>query len=80
MVLVCDPLLGTRAEISVVAAESAEVGIAEKAVLAEIERLERVFSMFDERSALCAYRLSGCLLYTSPSPRDATLSRMPSSA
>ena len=25
-----------------------------------------------------AYR--GCLLYTSPSPRDATLSRMPSSA
>ena len=26
------------------------------------------------------YRLQGCLLYTSPSPRDATLSRMPSSA
>ena len=25
-------------------------------------------------------RLMGCLLYTSPSPRDATLSRMPSSA
>ena len=24
--------------------------------------------------------ISGCLLYTSPSPRDATLSRMPSSA
>ena len=24
--------------------------------------------------------LSNCLLYTSPSPRDATLSRMPSSA
>ena len=24
--------------------------------------------------------LTGCLLYTSPSPRDATLSRMPSSA
>ena len=23
---------------------------------------------------------NGCLLYTSPSPRDATLSRMPSSA
>ena len=28
-------------------------------------------------SALASY---GCLLYTSPSPRDATLSRMPSSA
>ena len=26
------------------------------------------------------YRLVSCLLYTSPSPRDATLSRMPSSA
>ena len=26
------------------------------------------------------YDLSVCLLYTSPSPRDATLSRMPSSA
>ena len=25
-------------------------------------------------------RLQNCLLYTSPSPRDATLSRMPSSA
>ena len=25
-------------------------------------------------------KLSSCLLYTSPSPRDATLSRMPSSA
>ena len=25
-------------------------------------------------------RYGGCLLYTSPSPRDATLSRMPSSA
>ena len=29
---------------------------------------------------LSAAQLMGCLLYTSPSPRDATLSRMPSSA
>ena len=30
---------------------------------------------------MCMYVLVGsCLLYTSPSPRDATLSRMPSSA
>ena len=27
-----------------------------------------------------ALRLNSCLLYTSPSPRDATLARMPSSA
>ena len=34
--------------------------------------------------AICEFwdfgHASGCLLYTSPSPRDATLSRMPSSA
>ena len=29
---------------------------------------------------LLCYSFWGCLLYTSPSPRDATLSRMPSSA
>ena len=29
---------------------------------------------------LAGDQLYGCLLYTSPSPRDATLSRMPSSA
>ena len=29
---------------------------------------------------VAGYRNEGCLLYTSPSPRDATLSRMPSSA
>ena len=29
---------------------------------------------------LTQMRREGCLLYTSPSPRDATLSRMPSSA
>ena len=31
-------------------------------------------------SCLHIYSCSSCLLYTSPSPRDATLSRMPSSA
>ena len=31
-------------------------------------------------SFLCCLQYSLCLLYTSPSPRDATLSRMPSSA
>ena len=30
--------------------------------------------------AMAVQRSKGCLLYTSPSPRDATLSRMPSSA
>ena len=33
-----------------------------------------------EQNSFVASQSSGCLLYTSPSPRDATLSRMPSSA
>ena len=32
------------------------------------------------KSKFLTYLNIGCLLYTSPSPRDATLSRMPSSA
>ena len=31
-------------------------------------------------AGVVAVLMAGCLLYTSPSPRDATLSRMPSSA
>ena len=34
----------------------------------------------DQGSHSCVAGVNGCLLYTSPSPRDATLSRMPSSA
>jgi len=34
--------------------------------------------VWDEKKQI--FKTSGCLLYTSPSPRDATLSRMPSSA
>ena len=35
----------------------------------------------DPKTCTAPKRMSGiCLLYTSPSPRDATLSRMPSSA
>ena len=35
------------------------------------------FTMLESGAIFSVY---GCLLYTSPSPRDATLSRMPSSA
>ena len=43
----------------------------------EIKRLAKVFS----KLGVCKIRLTGgCLLYTSPSPRDGLLSRMPSSA
>ena len=40
-----------------------------------IERIEDGKVVFEDKSSF-----GGCLLYTSPSPRDATLSRMPSSA
>ena len=43
----------------------------------------RLAALFDQNQGtiLEMFNLfSGCLLYTSPSPRDATLSRMPSSA
>ena len=35
---------------------------------------------FDEQASFSIERIGGCLLYTSPSPRDRTRSRMPSSA
>ena len=35
---------------------------------------------YDTTANFFAYPISGCLLYTSPSPRDAHESRMPSSA
>ena len=40
----------------------------------------QVATFFDEVGRLDRIVNLGCLLYTSPSPRDATLSRMPSSA
>ena len=40
-----------------------------------------LLNMAKEQDPSISFRRScGCLLYTSPSPRDATLSRMPSSA
>ena len=43
--------------------------------------IENIVYPVPERSEVTAFvRYKDCLLYTSPSPRDATLSRMPSSA
>ena len=41
------------------------------------KQLEKIQELIEKRAAA---RLGGCLLYTSPSPRDRTRSRMPSSA
>ena len=45
-----------------------------------MEIAEACKKIFVEQFPTCAEALECCLLYTSPSPRDATLSRMPSSA
>ena len=42
--------------------------------------LAKLDGAIEVRRARAGERLTTCLLYTSPSPRDATLSRMPSSA
>ena len=47
---------------------------------ADISEFERVFSGRESARELYTAMKKTCLLYTSPSPRDATLSRMPSSA
>ena len=49
-------------------------------VMAKLD--ENLEMYFDDESPCCFLQIKsiGCLLYTSPSPRDATLSRMPSSA
>ena len=50
-----------------------------KAGLNTVEKIIKV-TLKQKIKFLTLYAFSTCLLYTSPSPRDATLSRMPSSA
>ena len=49
-------------------------------LVGRVVRQENPEANTEELKLLVALRMYGCLLYTSPSPRDATLSRMPSSA
>ena len=54
-------------------------------VVLDVSRLHKHLAFFEESNprrynSLQRRRVERCLLYTSPSPRDATLSRMPSSA
>ena len=57
-----------------------------EALMADVERRRQEFNEGGEEheqvtvAELRELALESCLLYTSPSPRDATLSRMPSSA
>ena len=53
---------------------------AQKAWGEGIVKIGKVFLDKGDYKAAAEEHINDCLLYTSPSPRDATLSRMPSSA
>ena len=60
---------------------SQRIAEATSAARVATERLEAAEKIATDRDALATqFKALSCLLYTSPSPRDATLSRMPSSA
>ena len=59
--------------------ELRESGISNADVLSAIEKIPRE-KFISEAYRNQAYENIACLLYTSPSPRDRTRSRMPSSA
>ena len=62
--------LGTEAQITLLGRPKQAVA-ALQACRTEVANIEATFSLYDPDS---------CLLYTSPSPRDLSTSRMPSSA
>ncbi len=58
-VRIIEPLLGTRAELAVTAASDEAEAAFEYAVVTEATRLEALFTVFEETSALHAYRRDG---------------------
>jgi thiamine biosynthesis lipoprotein len=56
LVTVYQPLMGTTVEIAVLATDPAAAERADRAAVAEIQRLTSVFSTFDEGSELCRWR------------------------
>ena len=78
--------------IDTIACQSLNIGPQVMVIAYQIPGTEIYFRLWDSLNTvvnqpgiiaeidISAHQLSTCLLYTSPSPRDATLSRMPSSA
>ena len=58
------------------ASHEGDLALATAALMMEVARADQAFEASEAEAMLQQL----CLLYTSPSPRDATLSRMPSSA
>lgn len=59
MVVTVEPLLGTRAEVSIAADSEVGSRAIERVVVDDVARLERVFSVFDTSSALHDFRRTG---------------------
>ena len=80
VLLLVDAVEGPMPQTRFVTSKAFENGLNPIVMVNKIDRdgarpdwvVDEVFELFDQ--------LGACLLYTSPSPRDATLSRMPSSA
>ena len=68
-------------EVTVEEADLAETAVVEDLVDGEPEDMAETTAVVEDLEETDLHeRCTNCLLYTSPSPRDATLSRMPSSA
>ena len=79
--LVVVEVLGPPGPLSVPASASAVQSAEELGPLFVLRRVESLFSLRPgPSSGVYGYSIKSCLLYTSPSPRDGLLSRMPSSA
>lgn len=59
MVQIAEPLLGTRAEVSVIGAAGVGERSVEQQVLAEVARLESILTAFDDSSDLSSFRRTG---------------------
>ena len=59
--------------------KNAETTLAQQSAAMEVEQRDKMRALMVKEAKL-HFDTYTCLLYTSPSPRDATLSRMPSSA
>ena len=74
-------ILGMKDEAEIVALCDVDAKVLERGVRAvEKEQGKAPKAYRDVRDALADENVHACLLYTSPSPRDRTRSRMPSSA